>query len=88
MKKGKKRSHKEFCYIKEVAAYAEQVGVAPEFAKICQRKVPRQCSYESQDNCTINPRENFKTNFYFRIVDTTKNSTKERFDLLKEYHVF
>ena len=41
--------------------------------------------YEASDETIQDPKQSFKINFYFAILDTTLNSIKERFTLLKQH---
>lgn len=60
-------------FIKEAA----QVNILPEFPPIRQRKVPRTFVYESNDETIVDPKQNFKVNFYFSILDTSKTALQE-----------
>ncbi|CAF2032918.1 unnamed protein product [Rotaria magnacalcarata] len=41
--------------------------------------------YEASDETIQDPKQSFKINFYFAVLDTTLNSIKERFTPLKQH---
>ena len=43
-------------------------------------------NYESPDELVINPQENFKTNFFFAVLDTAIQSVSERFNKLDDHN--
>lgn len=66
----------------------ESVEAEPVFWQeviVRQRKVKRQFDYESKDEGVLDPKQSFKTKFYFYILDQTITSIDERFSQLKEH---
>ena len=50
------------------------------------RRKKRLFNYESPDEPVINPQENFKTDFFFAVLDTAIQSVSERFNKLDDHN--
>ncbi|XP_065264296.1 zinc finger MYM-type protein 1-like [Emys orbicularis] len=48
------------------------------------RKKRKQFTYEADDEPIYNPKEKFKVNFYFAVIDTAIHSVEERFTLMQQ----
>ncbi|XP_043469454.1 zinc finger MYM-type protein 1-like [Leptopilina heterotoma] len=68
---------------------AEILEIEPEFPpqlQVRRRRVRRQFEYESQDEPIVVPKQAFKINFYFQVLDRAINSLTERFSQLSKYN--
>jgi hypothetical protein len=54
--------------------------------RIRPRRVKRQFNYESEDNLVVEPKHEFKINFFFFILDKSMNSLDERFEQLRNHN--
>ncbi|CAM4475658.1 unnamed protein product [Caretta caretta] len=65
---------------------AEELDVLALFEPdtICIRKKRKQFTYEADDKPIYNPKEKFKVNFYFAVIDTTIHSVEERLTLMQQ----
>lgn len=61
---------------------AETLHVEPIFETERVRRTRRQFNYEGIDEPVSDPKEKFKINFYFEVLDTAINSVAERFTQL------
>jgi hypothetical protein len=58
----------------------------PATKEIRVRKKKRLFNYESPDEPVVNPQEDFKTNFFFAVLDTAIQSVAERFNQLDDHN--
>jgi hypothetical protein len=68
---------------------ADTLEVEPEFqqsTRIRPRRVKRQFNYESEDHLVVEPKQEFKINFFFFILDKSINSLDERFEQLRNHN--
>ncbi|XP_051170468.1 zinc finger MYM-type protein 1-like [Leptopilina boulardi] len=68
---------------------AEILEIEPEFPpelQVRRRRVRRQFDYEAQDEPIVVPKDTFKINFYFQVLDRAINSLTERFSQLSNYN--
>jgi hypothetical protein len=49
-------------------------------------RVKRQFNYESEDHLVVEPKQEFKINFFFFILDKSMNSLDERFEQLRNHN--
>jgi hypothetical protein len=68
---------------------ADTLEVESEFqqsTRIRPRRVKRQFNYESEDHLVVEPKQEFKINFFFFILDKSINSLDERFEQLRNHN--
>lgn len=66
---------------------ANELGVAPNFPPVQQIRLRRkatQFNYEATDEPITDPRQKFKIEFHYYLLDIAINSLEERFDQLAE----
>ncbi|XP_037743601.2 zinc finger MYM-type protein 1-like [Chelonia mydas] len=65
---------------------AEELDVLALFEPdtICIREKRKQFTYEADDKPIYNPKEKFKVNFYFAVIDTTVYLVEERLTLMQQ----
>lgn len=69
----------------ELAAELEIEAVFTNDIRARPRKKTRQFLYESVDEPILDPKEKFKIEFFFVVLDTIHEAFQERFDLLKAH---
>lgn len=67
----------------ELAELIEAEKKFPDIQTVRRRRVPTRATYEHRDEPIIDPKIQFKVNFYFSIMDTTLTSMNERFEIFK-----
>ena len=63
---------------------AEEINIEPIFQPEIRRRKRKLFAYESEDEPIADPKENFRVNYYFAILDTAISSVKERFTQFNE----
>ncbi|XP_046742858.1 zinc finger MYM-type protein 1-like [Diprion similis] len=83
------RSEKSFCRIlNEAKDLASEVKVEPTFppnntVRVCHKK--RNFEYEARDGRVTDPKEQFRTEFFYHVIDIAVISMEERFQQLQEH---
>jgi hypothetical protein len=54
--------------------------------RIRPRRVKRQFNYESEDHLVVEPKQEFKINFFIFILDKSINSLDDRFEQLRNHN--
>lgn len=75
-------------YLKLSDELCEKVETEPEFpadVSIRRRRHRKQFDYEGDENIQFSPKENFKINFFYIILDTTISSLTTRFQSLSYF---
>lgn len=76
-------------FVESATTLVRDLGTDPEFPISKLRKKARLFDYEGSDEPISNPVQQFKTAFYFTILDHAISSVNERFTLLSEcYSIF
>ena len=63
---------------------SEEINIEPIFQPEIRRRKRKLFAYESEDEPIADPKEKFRVNYYFAILDTAISSVKERFTKLNE----
>lgn len=72
--------------LQEATKVAHKLNVEADFPPINTlrpRRKPKQFQYEQRDEVLLDPKINYKVEFFFRILDQTLTSLKNRFEELK-----
>ena len=75
--------------LEEVEGLAKDLEIDPTFPAVTQvraRTKKRMFQYEAADDQISDPRESFKCQFFFVVLDAAINSMEERFTLLNSHH--
>lgn len=84
------RSEKGFNQVlTDAAEIARDLEMPPNFERedqVRHRRKKRQFEYEAQDEAPQDPKEKFKTAYYYAILDMAIQSIEERFQQLKTYN--
>jgi hypothetical protein len=84
------RSDKEFEEIlvdaKDLTDTLEVESEFQQSTRIRPRRVKRQFNYESEDHLVVEPKQEFKINFFIFILDKSINSLDDRFEQLRNHN--
>nr|XP_047137458.1 uncharacterized protein LOC124813960 [Hydra vulgaris] len=74
--------------IVDAAEIAKELETVTNFEEkhVGRRRKKRQFDYETQDEALQDPKEKFKVEFYFKILDTAIQSIAERFEQMRQYN--
>ncbi|XP_047137597.1 uncharacterized protein LOC105844131 [Hydra vulgaris] len=74
--------------IVDAAEIAKELETVTNFEEkhVGRRRKKRQFDYETQDKTLQDPKEKFKVEFYFKILDTAIQSIAERFEQMRQYN--
>ncbi|XP_065680500.1 zinc finger MYM-type protein 1-like [Hydra vulgaris] len=75
--------------IVDAAEIAKELETVTNFEEkhVGRRRKKRQFDYETQDEALQDPKEKFKVEFYFKILDTAIQSIAERFEQMRQYNI-